>query len=244
MGNHNVRRPVMDFRRFWLALAVVSLTLSGAWPAAAGQPAAGRRTVGPFGIQRPMRITSNDSDRRVDINNLNMWVTNYGSFAWDILTGNAGLVYPKGTTKTAVFASGLWLGATIDPGAQVRIALAEYSQEYGPGKMVGGTFDNPNRSDYRVYKVIRFTGDPTDTGHVERVSDYPEDPLVHHSWSEYMSGAVPYGAPFKIYRLPYQDVVAPADTDSVDVPGPDVLGDQMLWCVYNDADVTLHINNA
>jgi hypothetical protein len=175
-----------------------------------------------------------------------MWVTNYGSFAWDILTGNSGLVYPKGTTKTAVFASGLWLGAAVGPGAgtEVRIALAEYSQEYGPGKMVGGLPDNPNRANYQVYKVIRFTGDPNDTTHVDRSGDYPEDPLVHHSWSEYMSGAVPYGAPWKTYRLAYTDIVAPADTDSVNVPGPDVLGDQMLWCVYNDADGTLHTNSA
>src|SRR5262245_39735341 len=59
-----------------------------------------------------------------------------------------------------------------------------------------------------------------------------------------MAGAAPYGAPVRTYRLPYQDVVAPADTDSVDVDGPDVLGDQMLWCVYNDADPSLHTNNA
>jgi hypothetical protein len=234
----------MDFRRNWLALAVVALTVASASPTGAGVPA--KRGASPFGIQRPLGVSSNDSDRRIDINNLNMWVTNYGSFAWDILTGNSGLVYPKGTTKTAVFASGLWLGASVGPGAgtEVRIALAEYSQEYGPGKMVAGTFDNPNRADYQVYKVIRFTGNPTDTAHVDRASEYPEDPLVHHSWSEYMSGAVPYGAPWKTYRLAYTDIVAPADTDSVDVPGPDVLGDQMLWCVYNDADGTLHINNA
>jgi hypothetical protein len=39
-------------------------------------------------------------------------------------------------------------------------------------------------------------------------------------------------------------VEAPADTDSVDVVGPDVLGDQMLWAVYNDADPSLHQNGA
>src|SRR4029077_18174474 len=69
-----------------------------------------------------------------------------------------------------------------------------------------------------------------------------EDPLIHHSWSEYMFGAVPYGAPWKNYRLP--DLSTATPDDSVDVPGPDVLGDQMLWCVYNDADGTLHTNNA
>ena len=57
-----------------------------------------------------------------------------------------------------------------------------------------------------------------------------------------MAGAVPYGAPWKMYRLPNTDT--PAEGDSVDVPGPDVLGDQMLWCVYNDADPDNHTNDA
>ncbi len=234
----------MDFRRIWLALAVVCLTVASTAPAGAGVPQ--RQGARPFGIQRPLRSTVNDQDRRIDVNSINMWVTNYGSFAWDIATGNAGLVFPRGTAKTAVFASGLWLGCEV--GGQVRIALAEYSQEYGPGKMAGGTFDNPNRADYKVYKVARNSGAQAedgslvDTAHVERAASYPDDALVHHSWSEYMAGAVPYGAPWKLYRLPVTATPDPAD--SLDVPGPDVLGDQMLWCVYNDADGALHTNNA
>src|SRR5262245_65065068 len=90
--------------------------------------------------------------------------------------------------------------------------------------MVGGTFDDPNRPQYKVYKVARFSGDPADTTHLTRSATYPDDDLVHHSWSEYIAGAAPYGAPLKTYRLPYQDVVAPADTDSVDVVGPDEIG--------------------
>src|SRR5262245_44834197 len=154
MSTPIVRRPGMDFRRISLGLAVVCLTAAIAVPAWSGVPQ--RRGAKPFGIQGSQRTTVNDQDRRIDVNSINMWITNYGSFAWDIATGNAGLVYPKGTNKTAVFASGLWLGCEV--GGQVRIALAEYSQEYGPGKMVAGTFDNPNRSDYRVYKVARNSG--------------------------------------------------------------------------------------
>jgi hypothetical protein len=233
----------MSSRRIFCGL-VALLVASSAEGAARG-----RAPASPTRAQSPMRAAVNDSDRRIDINNLNMWVTNYGSFAYDILTGNAGLVYPKSTTKTAVYASGLWLGAQV--GSEIRIALVDYSSEYGPGKMVGGTFDNPNRPQYRVWKVSRNTGSLMgdgrtleDTSHVERAGTYPEDPLVHHSWSEYMAGAAPYGAPWRLHRFPYQDVTAPADTDSVSVPGPDVIGDQMLWCVYNDADVDLHNNNA
>src|SRR5262245_21131581 len=240
MGIHNLRRPGMHFRRIGVALTFIGLSLGVASIAWSATPT--KRGASPARAARPFHVEGNDQDRRIDINSINMWVTNFGSFAYDLATGNAGLVYPRGTAKTAVFASGLWLGCTVGP--DVRIAVAEYSQEYGPGKMVGGTFDDPNRPQYKVYKVARFSGDPADTTHLTRSATYPDDDLVHHSWSEYIAGAAPYGAPLRTYRLPYQDVVAPADTDSVDVVGPDVLGDQMLWTVYNDADPSLHQNNA
>lgn len=53
-----------------------------------------------------------------------------------------------------------------------------------------------------------------------------------------MAGAAPHGAPWRMYRLP--NTATPAAGDSLDVPGPDVSGDQMLWCVYNDAEPALH----
>jgi hypothetical protein len=216
-----------------LAVILSTTPASSAIPAGRGRPI---RHASPHGAQ------VNDQSRRIDANRINMVTTNFGSFAYDLLTGNAGLVWPKGTNQTAVFASGIWLGCTVN--GEPRVTVAEYSQEYGPGKMVGGTFDDPNRPAYKVYKVARFSGDPQDTMHVTRPAIYPDDELVHHSWSEYIAGAAPYGAPLRTWRLPYQDVVAPADTDSVDVVGPDVLGDQMLWCVYNDADPSNHTNNA
>jgi hypothetical protein len=123
--------------------------------------------------------------------------------------------------------------------------VAEYSQEYAPGVVrPDGMPDGPWNPAYRVYKVACWAGDPQDTAHVERAVDPGDlsrpDPLVHHSWSEYMAGAVPYGAPWRIYRLPRPDVPG----DSLDVPGPDVRGDQMLWSVYNDADPAWHTNPA
>src|SRR5262249_34894562 len=46
----------------------------------------------------------------------------------------------------------------------------------------------------------------------------------------------------RIYRL--ANTATPAPDDSIDVEGPDVVGDQMLWCVYNDADPAAHTNPA
>ena len=205
---------------------------------------------------RPFAARTIDVARRIDVNQLNMFVSNEGSFAYDLSNaanaGGEGLFYPRGTAKNAVFAAGPWISAVVD--TTLFVTVAEYSDEYGPGPIVAGsaTGSNPAGSsaphtdpNYIVYKVVRWSGDPADTSHVVRSAtameaDGTADPLVHHSWSEYMKGAVPYGAPWKTWRLPK----AGSTTDSVDVPGPDVLGDMMCWSVYNDADPSLHTNEA
>jgi hypothetical protein len=242
----------MDFRRAGLALTVLlAAATMGAGPLWAAAPVkrnqtSATRVARPTSIQRPNRTMTLDTDRRIDVNRINMFVSNYGSFAWDIGGGGQppGLYFPKGTNKTAVFASGLWLGAEV--ASEVRTVVAEYSQEYGPGAMIGGTFDDPSLPQYKTYKVVRFSGDldavTGDTAHVEREPNEStrEDELVHHSWSEYMSGAAPYGAPWKYYDLP-----DPNDPNAtVQVPGPDVAGDMMMWAVYNDADPGPHTNDA
>ena len=240
----------MDFRRAWLALMpMVVAALVAVSPVSAGTP--NRRGATPSRVQRPARTQLLDTARRIDVNQINMYLTNYGSFAWDIADQGQppGLLYPKGTNKSAVFAAGLWLGASV--GGEIRTVVAEYSQEYGPGSMVGGTFDDPGNPDYITYKVTRYSGDASDTAHVERLVPNVaafEDPLVHHSWSEYMAGAVPHGAPWALWRLPVTDTADPSD--SIDVPGPalvtgqNLMPDMMCWAVFNDADPANHSNDA
>jgi hypothetical protein len=141
-----------------------------------------------------------------------MWVTNTGSFAWDKTTGNAGLEFPQGSGRTAVFAAGLWLGGMV--GGATRVVVAEYSDEYGPGAMVGGQADNPNRPEYKVYKLNRV---------------YPSPALRDAALADYEAGAEPHGAP---------DVEVQPD-GSLNIPGH-----QMLWAVYNDADLSNHNSRA
>lgn len=211
-------------------------------PAAAAVPAGPARGARPARAAGPQTL---DLERRLDVNRLTVFATNHGSIGYDLQTGGAGLHYPRGSGRSVVFASGLWLGAMV-AGAP-RAVVAEYSSEFGPGGMVGGTFDDPSRPQHVTYKVARFTGDPLDTARVQRTpgqlaADPTLDPLLHHSWSEYLRDAVPYGAPTRVHRLP--DTGSPAPDDSVDVLGPDVAGDVMLWSVYNDADSARHTNRA
>jgi len=144
-----------------------------------------------------------------------------------------------------MFAGGLWLSGLV--GSDTLVTVSEYSTEYGPGPMVGTSPSNPFDPAARSFKVVRWTGNPEDSSHVERTPlelslDPNADPLVHDSWSEYVAQAAPLGAPLRHYKLP--DTSTPDPFDSLDVIGPDVLGDQMIWSVYNDADPSLHSNQS
>lgn len=113
--------------------------------------------VGVAPSHRPAAQTI-DNDDHMDVNTLDMVVTNHGSIAYDLVTGNAGLIYPKGTQKTAVFAAGLWMAAKV--GSQIRVAAGDYAQEYTPGPMSGGTFipDNPSFRNFRFDRTNSLAG--------------------------------------------------------------------------------------
>lgn len=194
---------------------------------------------------RPAGAPLAEAARRLDANRVNLRVANDGRFPFDASGNASGMLYPRGTANSLLFSSGLWLGGTV-AGAP-RVTVAEYTSEFAPGAMPGGVPDDPARPAHVVYKVARWTGDAADSARVVRgaaelAADPHLDPLAHHSWSEYMAGAVPHGAPWRTYRLP--NTATPAPDDSVDVPGPDVRGDQMLWCVFNDADPARHTSPA
>jgi hypothetical protein len=197
-----------------------------------------------FGAPRPAapaRAQSYDIGRRLDINNLNLYVTNFGNVGYNAEFGSDGLFFPRGTTTSVLYSGGLWVGGLV--AGQPRLALAEYSSEYGPGAMAGGSADDPNRPEYAVWKVRPWTGNPADTAHAEHTSgelaaDVTLDPVIHHGWSEYMANAAPHGAPVRMWTLP-----GPGGVGTQQVAGPDVAGDQMLWCVFNDANLALHTAN-
>ncbi|MEO5617364.1 MAG: FlgD immunoglobulin-like domain containing protein [Candidatus Eisenbacteria bacterium] len=231
----------MSRNRRWqswvLAMSVIAVVagLADAGPRGARQSTP-RRGVAPTAATAPNRILTIDQDRRIDINNLNMFVVNNGAFGYDLAGNyNGGLFFPNHTDKTAIYAAGLWIGARV--GGEIRLAVAEYDQEYRPGRILSTTSaDPPGDPRLIVYKVLPWKGVAEDTAHVDKLDADPdrgEDPLAHHSWSEYINGAKPFGAPTRIWNLP-----------GGPVEGPDVLGDQMLWCVYNDLDPDAHTNEA
>ena len=162
----------------------------------------------------PFRSTSVDYSAKIDINNISMFVTNTGSFACDRQTANAGLEFPRGTGKTAVYGAGLWLGAKV--GGKIRLAVSAYSDEYGPGAVIGSgagaTPDNPNKAEYKVYKLNRV---------------YADAAARDAALADYEAGAEIHGAP-NVSVLPDGSL--------------NILGDQMTWAVYNDLQKSNHTN--
>jgi hypothetical protein len=131
----------------WVGVAVLAMAIT-----APPVEATGRNGSVKPSRQAQRAATTIDNGTHMDANNLDMVVTNHGSIAYDLITGNAGLIYPKGGTRTSVFAAGLWIGAKV--AGEIRTAVGEYSQEFTPGPMAGGTFQ-PDIPAYKNYKILR-----------------------------------------------------------------------------------------
>src|SRR5262249_53890034 len=135
MAHPIARRTFMKIGLYGLVLCVAAATCP--IPASAAAPAGSvaprppiRRLAAPKKVERdsqgakPARLQQVsstevlDSPRRIDINSINMYVTNFGTFANEISTQNAGLFFPKGTIKTAVYQSGPWFVGKV--GNEVR----------------------------------------------------------------------------------------------------------------------------
>jgi len=180
--------------------------------------AASAHAASEHGRSRSVGAAAVDNTAFIGVNNLQMVVSNVGSFAYDPsqhFGKTDGLYFPRGTNRTVIFASGLWVGAMVN-GAP-RVAISEFSSEFGPGIMDDGTYA-PDVGRFHVYTINR--GDDAETN-----PDYAAWPFDD-------------GAP---------SLTGADGSDSLDADGnriPLVLGDQSLWAVYNDANQAKHNNGA
>lgn len=191
-------------------LLVFSLILIMALPAIARAP---QKSISQQG-----KATSLDTDTYIDVNSILMLFANDGAFATDLggLFGKTdGFYFPYTgvedilsgfNTTSAIYAAGLWIGAQDVATGDTLICLAEYSEEYVPGPMANGTFQEDNSS-FRVYKLYS-----------DSLADNPNDD--YNNWPANQG--------------------APVNDDGT----PAMIGDQMLWTVYNDGDVSAHTNNS
>lgn len=158
----------------------------------------------------------------ININNIQMFCDNIGVFAQDIsvcletATG-AGLYYPAGTFKTAVYSGGIWIGGTVND--QIRLAIGAYNNpEYFPGPADENGQAMEDNVTYKVYKINsdpNFWDDPTGGIKMADGTPYMRFDSTKHI-DDYADWPIEQGAPLD------------------DSGQPLILGDQTLWTVFND----------
>lgn len=185
-----------------------------------------------------------------DANQIRAWVGNNGEIVSYNMTGDAGLEWPKGSARTAVFQSGLWVAGKID--GEIVTAAAEYSSEFRPGKIIlePGSDpypDNPSDARYQVWSINKGDSpDPTSPNYNREYAGWPiADGAPGHD-GEYFTdsngnGVWDDGEEFEdyngdgVYNGPDGDITEGEDP-------PLFIGDQVHWCVYNDLDPGMHSN--
>lgn len=203
-------------RLLWISLIglIFAATAFGAKPT-------GKYYMGTFFKQSILEF------KRFDGNRIRTWTYNNGEWVSSGVTSDSGLEWPKGSGKYAVFQSGMWLasGKVKEPGSatfkeEIRTAAAEYTVEFQPGQIL--YMDTVNNVEVPMSEYPK--------ANCAWIAQNPEDPK------------------YRYIKVNKNDTLAqnylnwPADQGApVDENGkPEILGDQMMWSVYNDANPTLH----
>ncbi|HED37347.1 MAG TPA: hypothetical protein ENI76_03760, partial [Ignavibacteria bacterium] len=181
------------------------------------------------------KVTDHKTYTFLDINNISTYFYNNG---WSDTTpnGNSGFVYPKGTGKTAVFASGLLWGAKVAGDFNPRVGGTVYRTGLQPGIIKNdGTAADPTSEKYRIYRVrpdvypggalVDLTPDAENEGTTPEAlrTEYEKD------WTEWPADL---GAPFTDKNN--NGIYEP----SIDIPGVKNAA-QTIWFVANDLDSVL-----
>ena len=193
----------------------------------------------PAGIHKAMAAV----ERTIwDGNQISTWHSNNGNIVDHHLTGNAGLEWPKGGGKTAVFCSGLWLasGKSREPGGdweeEIRTAAAEYTVEFVPG-----TIDGESGHIYEIHRVELEAFLNNDYATYSQMSaeipvtivDERVTITVQFPTDDFKNWPVDHGAP-------WVDANGDGEYNIEDGDYPDILGDQFHWYVMNDGDAAIH----
>ncbi|NWF89996.1 MAG: T9SS type A sorting domain-containing protein [Ignavibacteriaceae bacterium] len=170
----------------------------------------------------------------LNINNVSTQIYNDGNS--DITPdGNSGVIFPKGSGKTAVFESGFIWGAYVAGDPQVRVGGSTYRQGIQAGKIISpGVAESPDLPKNRIYRVrpdVYPGGPAVDLSVAANEEGQSESALRAQYETDWNEWPVADGAPFDDKNG--NGIYEP----TIDVPG--VKGaDQTVWFVANDQDPT------
>ena len=178
------------------------------------------------------KTTAQTASTYLDINNISTWFYNTG--VSDITpNGNSGLVYPKGSGKTAVFTSGLLWGATVTGDPDPRVGGTAYRTGLVPGNVdANGNAPADNTIDlYRIYRVRPDVTPSTTLNDIDLSADAANEGTTQAALlSAYQKDWTEWPADM---GAPYDDKDNSGSYNAGDVPG--VPGaDQTVWFVAND----------
>ena len=169
------------------------------------------------GKQELASVTTNPYLGWFDGNRIFSYMENNGSTVSYHYDGNSGMYWPsRESLLTINFAAGVWVSGLVE--GIPRTACAEYSSEWTPGMVLpDGTPDNSNDPKYKLYKINKLDA---------------ADPQSNDDW---MNWPVDQGAPW--IDANGNGIYEPLSGDT-----PDIIGDQMIWYVMNDLNLTAHDN--
>lgn len=171
----------------------------------------------PTSIEPSNAAKSFDYSTYADTNDILMFVTNRGWVGHDpsgLLGRPSGLYFPRGGNKTMFYSAGLWLGCKMGKG--YRASVAEYDADFTPGPVVNGV-GLPDSEKFKIYKI----GANDTPGSNADFAEWPFD----------------QGAPA---------LKNSSGGDSVDALGMKIplrLGDQTMWGVFHDLNLTNHTSD-
>jgi hypothetical protein len=167
----------------------------------------------------------------MNVNNISTVYRNDGTSDIDATQQNSGLVFPKGSKKTAMYSSGLLWAARIAGDPQVRVGGSGHRSALQPGSILpGGSPEDPNLAHVRIYRVRPDyrTADLSAEIADEKKSATDIRAQYATDWAEWPAQ---HGAPYK--DVDSNGVYNP----SVDIPGfPG--SNQTVWYVANDMNST------
>lgn len=170
-------------------------------------------------------------------NNVKARLLNRGDLHYDVSSGKAGYEVPSGSLKNTVFASSLWLSGIEQSTGLIHAAAQMYRQngnDFYPGPLdVNGVSDSSTQSLFdhiwvaNKEEIEEFRYQYL-AGNVQNGSYTP--PAFILSWPAFYSNS---NYPQKL--APFVDV----NGDNlykplIDGDYPEIKGDQMAWCVFND----------
>jgi hypothetical protein len=182
---------------------------------------------------------TNDNFKYLDINSVKAAMMDFGMMHWDIDSGISRYEVPKGTGKTSVFCSSLWIGG-LDASGNLHAAAQTYRQTFngggndfwpGPIDTLTGVADSASIRPYdKIWKVNRFDVEDFKynflLGNV--TSGTYQVPLDMLTWPASGTGNLSRNL------APYVDYNNDGMYNPFDGDYPKIKGDQMLYWIFND----------